>query len=366
MSSTYKRYEMAERRRQRDAQKRFREFEREAKEQAKLSAIAQAKFEVERYENQLEVILSVHKEQGEVWNWGLLATALPPVPPRNLFTHTWKAKRQVELEAAFKRDPKADSIAKAESLDEKEFQEVWSEYSLAQAEWQRLKAMALRVLAGEQKAYSEAVTEFGGLAEISDLGSSIHLTVHNAKVIECVLKVNGLNAIPNEVKTLTAAGKLSVKAMPKGRFHEIYQDYVCGCTLRVAREVFALLPVDIVFITASTDSTNPATGSMVDLPVLSVAFNRSPFSRLNFDELDPSAAVESFLHRCNFKASRKTGAFESIAPLTLLDLPQPEQRKSDSAEALSTAKKLRSEINVGIQALQSATREKGNIISPSL
>ena len=38
--------------------------------------------------------------------------------------------------------------------------------------------------------------------------------------------------------------------MPKGRFHEIYQDYLCGCLLRVAREVFALFPVDTVLVTA--------------------------------------------------------------------------------------------------------------------
>jgi hypothetical protein len=73
-----------------------------------------------------------------------------------------------------------------------------------------------------------------------DLGSSIHMTVHDAKLIECVLKVNGRSAIPSEVKSLTAAGRVVVKTMPKARFHEIYQDYVCGCLLRLAREIFAI------------------------------------------------------------------------------------------------------------------------------
>ena len=38
------------------------------------------------------------------------------------------------------------------------------------------------------------------------------------------------------------------KPMPKGLFHGIYLDYLCGCVLRVAREVFALLPVDTVLV----------------------------------------------------------------------------------------------------------------------
>ena len=56
----------AQRREEREAQRRLRELERQAKEQAKLSAIEQARLEVERFENQLEVLLSVHKERGNV------------------------------------------------------------------------------------------------------------------------------------------------------------------------------------------------------------------------------------------------------------------------------------------------------------
>ena len=51
--ATYRAIQAAERRQQRDAQRRLRELERQAKEQAKLSVIEQARLEVERFENQL-------------------------------------------------------------------------------------------------------------------------------------------------------------------------------------------------------------------------------------------------------------------------------------------------------------------------
>ena len=41
------------------------ELQRRAKEQAKLSALEQARLEVETYENRIDVLLSVHKEQGD-------------------------------------------------------------------------------------------------------------------------------------------------------------------------------------------------------------------------------------------------------------------------------------------------------------
>lgn len=61
---TLKAIEAAERRQQRDAQKRLRELERQSREQAKLSAIEQARLEVETHERGLDVLLSVYKEQG--------------------------------------------------------------------------------------------------------------------------------------------------------------------------------------------------------------------------------------------------------------------------------------------------------------
>ena len=78
---TLRAMEAAERRHQRDAQKRQRELDRRIKEQAKLSAIEQARLEVETHENQLDVLLSVHKAQGETWDWVALAASLPPPCP---------------------------------------------------------------------------------------------------------------------------------------------------------------------------------------------------------------------------------------------------------------------------------------------
>ena len=55
-----RRLDAANRRNERDAKKRQREFERQLKEQAKLSAFEQARLEVEAHENALDVLLSVH------------------------------------------------------------------------------------------------------------------------------------------------------------------------------------------------------------------------------------------------------------------------------------------------------------------
>jgi hypothetical protein len=347
--------EAAQRRQERDAQKRFRELERQVKDKAKRSAIEQARFEVERFESQLEILLSIHKEQGDIWDWLALAASLPPYRPRKFSRHELKTRQEAELtslRSISQRELDSD-FAKAQSADEQEFQEALALFSKEQAEWERMKVLVPRILAGEHKAYTEALVEFSPLTELSDLGSSIYFTIHHAKLIECVLKVSGRQIIPADAKSLTASGKVSVKAMPKARFHEIYQDYVCGCVLRVAREVFALLPVETVLVTASVDAVDPRTGQALDRPVLSVAISRAAVARLNFDVIDPSDAMENFLRRGDFKASRKSGEFTPITPLALEDIPGACYESTDVRDLLANLQGLRNELKTEIERISS-------------
>jgi hypothetical protein len=132
--------------------------------------------------------------------------------------------------------------------------------------------------------------------------------------------------------------------MPKGRFHEIYEDYVCGCVLRVARELFALFPVDTVLVTAAVQSIDSSTGRSKEIPVLSVSMLRATISGLDFGQLDPSDAIENFQHRGDFKASRKSEAFQAITPLTPADIAQPSTEEMSFRELLGNIRNLREEI----------------------
>jgi hypothetical protein len=346
--------EADERRRQRDAQRQQRELELRRKEQAKLSAIEQARLEVETYENRLEVLLSVHKEQGPPWDWPAIAAALPPPCPQKASYHESQAKQRALVLHPEKQQAAGASIQQAQSEDERAFQEATKAHTEEVAEWEQMKSFARRILAGEHKAFIEALVEFSPLAEISDVGSLMHFTVETADLIRCELKVNGTQAIPSEAKTLTATEKVSIKPMPKTRFHEIYQDYVCGCMLRVAREVFAMLPVDTVLITASADILDTRTGQTSEQPVLSAVMPRAAIAGLDFDKLDPSDAVENFLHRGNFKASRKAGAFQPITPLSPVDVTQTSTDAMGCADLLVSVQKMREELQAKLAELRAS------------
>jgi hypothetical protein len=341
-----RRREAEGRRSEREARKRHRELERRIKERAKLSALQQAQLEVEAHENSLEVLLSVHKEQSGPIDWARFATALPPHPPLRTGRHEFAAVLRhgiAALEGAAESGNAAAEQARA--VDEREYKAAREIFESDLAAWERMRELAKRVLSGEEGAYTEAISEFSSLGEIAHLGSSIHFTVHGRNFVECVLTVNGREVIPAEVKSLTATGKLSVKAMPKSRFHEIYQDYVCGCVLRLAREVLALLPVNQVLVTASVKGTDVRTGHPDDVPVLSVGMSRGAIERLDFMRIDASDSMEYFPHRGDVKASRKGGEFVAIVPLTPVDLAPAEPERMDITGLLNNIRQLRAEIS---------------------
>jgi hypothetical protein len=354
------------RRRQRDAQKRQREVDRQAKVQAKHSAIEQARLEVETYDNRVELLRSVHKEQSEVWDWPAVAASLPPPRPQKNSHHEQMANQRFAVLPPEKKEAALSVLEQARLRDEQDYQAAMQSYSEQMAELEKLKNMARRILAGEHKAYTEALVEFNPFVDISDLGSSINFTIHSAELVECVLKVNGRQIIPDEVKTLTATEKVSIKPMPKGLFHGIYLDYLCGCVLRVAREVFALLPVDTVLVTAAADSLDLHTGQTVEQPVLSISMPRADVALLNFDRLIPSDAMEHFLHRAEFKASRKTEAFQPITPLTPADITHTSGQNMTFQNLLISVQKMRDELNTRIAELTSSSSTPTPQTNPTL
>lgn len=290
---------------ERDAKRRQKEIEKRLKEQAKLDALERAKLEVEEFESRIEVLLSIHKQRTASVDWRKICATLPlPDPPR----------LRVSEIAALGLGAKASDVERAKATDEEAYRSAKEEASKYHLQIGNLKEIGRGVLAGEKSAYKRALAELGIFQEIGELGSQLHFTVHNSRVVECILHVIGSTAIPAEMKSLASSGRVSSKAMPRARFHEIYQDYVCGCLLRVANELFALLPITTALVTAHSEVTDTSTGRTAKQPVLSVVFRRDRFEQLRLETLDPSDSVQGFEHRGNFKKSSKAETFRPIQP----------------------------------------------------
>jgi hypothetical protein len=275
---------------ERDAQRRRKAQERYlgAVEKARaLEAAAQAAADYEDYVSQL---MSFHKEGAETTAWSELLTASAPVPPQPARTRELSCRARLEnyqpsffarlfrLQARqMKRLREAMASAKLE--DEAETARAHGAYQGQLEEHADQKELAELLFASDPDAIGEVIKTSGAFDALSSIGSQLDFFVSGPLRFSATLEVHGQKIIPKDKVTLLKSGKASVKAMPKGDYFRLYQDYVWSAILRIARDLFAILPVKNVTITALEEGVSPQTGHL----------ENSPSSRCSCLELHSSA-----------------------------------------------------------------------------
>jgi hypothetical protein len=265
--------EAAARRAERESRLQHNELLRQQKQLQKMLERERAAFEVELHENRIDLLRSIHKECGPLWDWRSLASLQAPTLPISMHGREKSAVLALQsFEPSFwdklfrrvdsKKQFLKSAIELAQDADAKEYLEAITKHQGEMSEWQERRRIAERVLAGEIQVFREVIEEIGPFSEISELGSGVGFQFQNTSIIEVTLNINGQDVIPHETKSLLQSGKLSTKKMPQGQFYELYQDYICGCVLRIAREIFALLPFETTIVTAVGDVVNAQTGHL--------------------------------------------------------------------------------------------------------
>lgn len=317
-----------QRRFEREERKRQNELNRQRSLQEKMEERERALYELEVYENYIEVLSSIHKDVGASWDWQGILNSDPPIEPRKSNNAEKRAIKELKDykpsisdkllgRTDKKRKELEQNIEDAKTSDEDAYQDALRQYQIETADWELANQLAKGILAKDPSIMMNAVKTIDPFFEMSEYGSSIEFITKDGNTGEINFEVNSIEVIPQETKSILQSGKLSVKNMPKSKFYELYQDYVCGCVLRIAREIFAVLPIELVLITAYGDLLNTKTGYTELTPILSIKIPRDALIRLNFDLLDPSDSMDNFIHSMKFM---KTKGFQPIEKLSIDDI----------------------------------------------
>ena len=305
---------------ERDAKRRQRELEKQRKQYENMQTLEQSAYEVDVHENHIEIIQSIHKECSPPINWNETVLSRRPKEPKNLHDNEKEAQLILDnyhpgiIDRLFNKEEKKKSllsqrIIEAIKVDDDNLKSKISLWEKEKKEWEESVGMAKDLLDGKAKAKTEAIEHLQPFSEISNLGSNLSIFVHDNGILEATINVHGTEIVPNQSKSLLKSGKLSVKNMPKGKFNEIYQDYVCSCTLRVGNELFSAIPDQLVLVTAVDDLLNSQTGHLESSPILSVVMSRNTIRNINLQTIDPSDSMINFKHNMSFK---KTKGFEKV------------------------------------------------------
>lgn len=300
---------------EREAARRQRELARREKEIQKMQELERAAYEVELFENHIERMTTVHSDCGPVYEWGKIAAKAPPRKPirsnsneklvrlkltnyrANFFDRLFKLeeKKRARLESNIQTAIKEDDTIYSNAI---------AEYNQKLQEHNDMIELASNILSGNLEYYTNAVSETDPFSEVAEIGSRIEFNFIDPKTAKAVIFIHDEKAIPRQMKSLLKSGKLSIKDMPVGKYNELYQDYVCSSALRVGRELFALLPLDKIIVTAKGNIVNQINGKKEHTPLLSVLLLRETMVDINFDSIDPSECMKNFKHNMDFKKTQ--------------------------------------------------------------
>jgi len=307
---------------ERESRRAQKEQDRRIKQLEKMEALERASFEVEEYNNYLKLIQSMHKNCNNQIDWNEICNLEEPIKPKASDYREKTAIKKKEsyspgfFDRLFKLESKRikkleNDILEAKVIDEKENRYDLNKYEKEYEEWKKSTDIASRVLNGEENAYYEAIKEVSPFNKIDNIGSSIGYNFVNKDFVECGLNLFK-DVIPKEEKKLLKSGKLSVKELSSSKYNTIYQDHVCSAVLRVAREMFAFLPINKVIVSAIIEAVNTSTGNLEDTTILSVFIPKETIKTINFDLIDPSDCMSNFVHNMDFKKTKGFSKVEEI------------------------------------------------------
>ncbi len=169
---------------ERDAKRRQRELEKQQKQYEKMQVLEQAAYEVEVYQNNIDLLQSMHKECGSPVDWKATSIAPEPEKPESLNERENQARNKAEnFQPGFisrilkkedkKRDQLKKDILKAIENDELDYNSKIESWKEEHNNWSESVQIAQGVLNGDQESKIKAIENLDPFSEISTIGSAI-------------------------------------------------------------------------------------------------------------------------------------------------------------------------------------------------
>lgn len=329
LSTAIRSYQAAARRNARESERQHKAAIRQHKQLLKEQMIAEAEEAVEEYNNYIDILNSVHKHCSEEIQWQNVVNETEPTKPTPHFKWSKSAEKELKsytpnfIERLFGLSSKKikflqEKLLQAKEKDKQINIKKLNDFKEDYASWQESSSLANNIINKDVKSYKEAIELFNPFEELNAIGSTISIDFHK-DYVKATLKVNDEEVIPKYTLKQNANGKLSKKELPKSKFNEFYQDYVCSCAIRVCREINSILPIKYIVLNATGQLLNTATGFLEERIILSIVSPAETISKINFEYIDPSDSMENFVHNMKFSKLKGFSPVEEISYQSIIE-----------------------------------------------
>jgi len=261
-----------------------REAERNRKHELKARIASEATQAVDEWKTHIDDLISVHVDLADAIDWHAIASSQIPAEPivitksRDVLAPKLKNFKPGIFDFLFGGTDrrKQNLIEKFRSARERDLAEhkiALEKHSTELADWQVDNVIARRLCSGEAEAIKEVISELQTISEEGLIGNNVLFKVEEG-FLHAVPSVHTDDVVPDFRRKQLASGRLSETKMPVGQFNELYQDYVSSVALKIAGDLFHIVPMEELCVTCCTTMLNSQTGHQELTPILSVQFVR--------------------------------------------------------------------------------------------
>lgn len=135
---------------------------------------------------------------------------------------------------------------------------------MEQNKWNFLKNISRKVLSGDIDSYLETIEKMRPVDDLLEYGSSFEFGTDNPNCMEVEFQINSENTLSDK---------------------KLFDEYLAACAIRVARDLFALLPVRYVVVYVKN----------VGNTLIKAKFDKNIFNTADFETLTASEVIKKYL-----------------------------------------------------------------------
>lgn len=264
---------------------------------------------VEKYEERVLALSQLHLNLIKPIDWNARAKQQPPFKIGEMGQNEAAASQVLKeykpsfFAKIFKKDK-----AKLNNLQE-QVSEASKKDKKIYAEWLEMVQQAQMFASATPDLYLELLRQTDFFKIESELGVKIRLELKEDEIL-IDLVIND-TLIPDEVTSLSKTGRLSTKAQTKTNYYSLYQQHICSIILKVVKDCFnTLASIKEISINVIEEKVDPTDGHHKVFLLIQAAFAKEELENLNFERLEPVAAIEGFEPKWKFL---KTKGYQPLA-----------------------------------------------------
>jgi len=263
-----------------------------------------AKAAINEYNKVMNMITDMHRHSDEQIDWNYVYNSPQPFNINALGPNAMEVKEQIDnyvpttSEKIFKKKLEKkllnmkNDLRKAMEKDEETYNG-----------WRTLVDLAGEVLKGNIDAYFEVINEMRPLDDLLEFGIDFEFGSNSSDTIHVEYVADSSNTVPFFELSLSSNGRLQKSNLKRSQHNELIRMYIVSSSIRIAKDMFALLPIEKAVVHIVDDYINEVIAKKEKVTVLSVEFERDQLEQANMRNKDPLEILKGFNHNMKFTKS---------------------------------------------------------------